>query len=56
MFDLAKRFRTEVKRLYPYNYYGTDCSTRFDAGIVNANGTPRPAYNVFVQNLARFRR
>jgi hypothetical protein len=56
MFDLAKRFRTYVKRLYAYNYYGTDCSTRFDAGIVNADGTPRPAYEVFQRNLARFRR
>jgi hypothetical protein len=56
MFDLAKRFRSQVKRLYPYNYYGTDCSTRFDAGIVNADGTPRPAYTVFQRNLANFRR
>jgi hypothetical protein len=56
MFDLAKRFRTNVKRLYIYNYYGTDCSTRFDAGLVNANGSPRPAYNVVVQNLRTFRR
>ena len=56
MFDLAKRFRSQVKRLYPYNYYGTDCSTRFDAGIVNADGSPRPAYAVFQRNLAKFRR
>ena len=53
---LAKRFRADVKRLYIYNYYGTDCSTRFDAGLVAANGTPRPAYNVVAQNLPRFRR
>jgi hypothetical protein len=56
MFDLAKRYRSEVKRLYSYNYYGTDCSTRFDAGLVNANGSPRPAYTVFQRNLANFRR
>jgi len=55
MFDLAKRFKADVKRLYDYNYYGTDCSTRFDAGLVNANGTPRPAYNVFKANLAKFK-
>jgi hypothetical protein len=56
MFDLAKRFRSQVRRLYSYNYYGTDCSTRFDAGLVSANGTPRPAYTVFQRNVANFRR
>ena len=56
MFDLARRFRSNVKRLYIYNYYGTDCSTRFDAGLVNANGSPRPAYEVVRRNLTRFRR
>jgi hypothetical protein len=56
MFDLAKRFRANVTRLYVYNYYGTDCSTRFDAGLVNANGTPRPAYTVFQRNLAKFKK
>jgi hypothetical protein len=56
MFDLARRFRSNVKRLYIYNHYGTDCSTRFDAGLVNANGSPRPAYNVVAENLPRFKR
>jgi len=56
MFDLAKRFRSQVKRLYSYNYYGTDCATRFDAGLVSANGTPRPAYTVFQRNVVNFRR
>ena len=56
MFDLAKRFRSQVKRLYSYNYYGTDCSTRFDAGLVGTTGAPRPAYQTVMQNLTRFRR
>jgi hypothetical protein len=56
MFDLAKRFKANVTRLYDYNYYGTDCSTRFDAGLVAANGTPRPAYEVFQKNLPKFKR
>jgi hypothetical protein len=55
MFDLAKKFSSNVKRLYIYNYYGTDCSTRFDAGLVNANGTPRPAYQTVVKNLPKFK-
>jgi hypothetical protein len=56
MFDLARRYRANVKRLYIYNYYGTDCSTRFDAGLVGLNGAPRPAYQTVVTNLQRFRR
>jgi hypothetical protein len=55
MFDLAKRFKANVKRLYIYNYYGTDCLTRFDAGLVNANGTPRPAYSTVAKNLPKFK-
>jgi hypothetical protein len=55
MFDLAKKFKADVSRLYIYNYYGTDCSTRFDAGLVNANGTPRPAYNTVLKNLPKFK-
>jgi hypothetical protein len=55
MFDLAKRFRADVSRLFIYNYYGTDCSTRFDAGLVNGNGTPRPAYQTVVKNLPKFK-
>jgi hypothetical protein len=56
MFDLAKRFRADVSRLYIYNWYGTDCSTRFDAGLVTASGVPRPAYNRVQSNLRNFRR
>jgi hypothetical protein len=55
MFDLAKKFKADVTRLYSYNYYGTDCSTRFDAGLVNADGSPRPAYQVYKSNLAKFK-
>jgi hypothetical protein len=56
MFSMARRFRRHVKRLYPYNFYGTDCTTRFDAGLVNADGSPRPAYAVFRREAARFSR
>lgn len=51
MFDLAKRFRSYVTRLYSYNWVGTDGQTRFDAGLSNADGTPRPAYDTVKKNL-----
>jgi hypothetical protein len=51
MFSLAKRYRSRIKRLYIYNWFGQPRNQRFDAGLVNPNGTPRPAYNTVRRNL-----
>jgi hypothetical protein len=51
MFSLAKRYRSRIKRLYIYNWFGQTRTNRFDAGLVNPNGTPRPAYNTVRRNL-----
>jgi hypothetical protein len=58
MFTLAKRFDAYIDRLYSYNWTPTpDCDTaRFDAGLVNPDGTPRPAFAVFQRNLKSFKR
>jgi hypothetical protein len=56
MFTLARKFRSDVRRLYAYNWHGTDCSTRFDAGLVRKNGTPRASYSVFKSALSTFLR
>lgn len=59
MFKLAKKFRKYIQRLYTYNWTPTptcDDSTRFDAGVVNPDGTPRPAYNVIKSQLANYKR
>jgi hypothetical protein len=45
MFSLAKRYRGRIKRLYIYNWFGQTRSNRFDAGLVNPDGSARPAYN-----------
>jgi hypothetical protein len=45
MFSLAKRYRSRIKRLYIYNWFGQTRSNRFDAGLVNPDGSARPAYN-----------
>ncbi|HEY1275688.1 MAG TPA: hypothetical protein VGF25_12280 [Thermoleophilaceae bacterium] len=45
MFSLAKRYRSRIKRLYIYNWKQPAGDNRFDAGLVRANGKPRPAYN-----------
>lgn len=56
MFTLAKKFRKDVKRLYSYNWQGTDCTTRFDAGLVRLDGSTRPSYDAFKKGLAGFAR
>ena len=45
MFSLAKRYRSRIKRLYIYNWFGQTRRNRFDAGLVNPDGSARPAYN-----------
>lgn len=43
MFTLAKDYRKDVDRLYVYQWSGTDCTTRFDAGLTRLDGSARPA-------------
>jgi hypothetical protein len=56
MFSLARRFRSDIKRLYAYNWQGTDCQSRFDTGLVRLDGSTRPAYDTFARGLRNFAR
>jgi len=57
MFRLARQFqRSGVQRLYAFSYWGNDCKERFDAGLVDADGTTRPGYTTFRNNLRNFRK
>ena len=55
MFDRAKKYDRYIERLYSYNWFGSDCD-RFDAGLVESNGAPRPAFTTFRSNLKSFRK
>ena len=55
MFTLAKKFRRDVDRLYSYNWFGANCQG-FDAGLVNADGSLRPAYSTFKSRARSFTR
>jgi hypothetical protein len=52
LFELPKRFHS-ITAIYHYQWQGTvpSPSTGWDSGLINPNGTPRPAYNV-VYNAA----
>lgn len=53
MFGLAERYQSKrrgtlsrITRLFIYQWFGAPLGARFDAGLVNPDGTPRPAYFV----------
>jgi hypothetical protein len=57
MFSLARTYRTSgVERLYVYNWTGPGCDARFDAGLVDAKGEPRPGYDYLRQALPNYLR
>jgi len=51
MFSLAKKYRRRIARLYIYHWRQPTYSNRFDAGLLQANGAPRPAYNTVLTML-----
>src|SRR3954471_6967954 len=59
MFSLARTYRPSgVERLYVYNWTAPPdgCDARFDAGLVNFDGTARPGYTYLRQKLPNFLR
>jgi hypothetical protein len=63
MFSLADTYdrrrsgmRSRITRLYNYQWTGVRRSARFDAGLVNRNGSPRKAYRQFKRSAAHFDR
>jgi hypothetical protein len=50
MFKIAGEF-PRIKRLYIYDWTGGYTSTRFDAGLMNAQYEPRPGYVVVCKQL-----
>jgi len=59
MFSLARTYRTSgVERLYVYNWTAppNGCDARFDAGLVNFDGSPRPGYTYLAAALPNYER
>ena len=59
MFRLANKYdtrrrgmRSKITRLYVYAWFGEPASARFDAGLMNADGSPRKAFSIFRRNAA----
>jgi hypothetical protein len=54
LFKLADTYKTRrsglrsrISRIYPYSWFGDARGARFDAGLLDPDGTPRRAYAVF---------
>ena len=63
MFQLADAFRnrraglrSRIARIYPYSWYGSPRGARFDAGLMDPDGSPRRAYHAFRKLVARRRK
>jgi hypothetical protein len=55
MFKLTRRYN-RLKRIYVYRWFGEPRSARFDAGLVDPDGSPRPAFNTFRRSIKRLPR
>jgi hypothetical protein len=55
-YDTRRRgMRSKITRLFVYTWFGEPRSARFDAGLVNPDGSPRKAFSVFRKNARRHR-
>ena len=54
-FSIANRYRSRIRRLYLYHWSIDFAGNRFDAGIVNADGSPRPAFHVVRRHRRQIR-
>lgn len=55
MFKIANKFRRSgVERLYIYNWKGAERDARFDAGLTNPDGSPRPGLEYVIKKVRRY--
>lgn len=62
LFQLADRYdsrragnRSKMTRVYYYRWFGEPANSRFDAGLTDVNGKPRPAFSTFSRVAKRHR-
>jgi hypothetical protein len=57
MFSIANRYRRSgIERLYVYQWTGPQRTARFDAGLTNPDGSPRPGYTYLRKKLPGYLR
>jgi hypothetical protein len=49
---LARQYRSRIERLYVYHWQQDTFGNRFDAGLLKADGEPRPSYHTLMRWLS----
>lgn len=55
-FTLARKYRAKIGRWYLYQWRGVPRGARWDSGVLEVDGTPRPGYRALTSGLAALRR
>jgi Glycosyl hydrolase catalytic core len=55
VFAEATRYQSKVQRVYLYQWFASSPTNRWDSGVLDAHGQPRPVYNVLMAHAALFR-
>jgi hypothetical protein len=54
IFAQAQRYRARVQRVYLYQWFASDPSNRWDSGVLDAQGLPRPVFDVLLAHRDLF--
>jgi hypothetical protein len=49
VFKQAIKYRSRIDRVYLYHWFGAGITNRWDSGVLDINGQPRPAYDVLLK-------
>jgi len=55
IFKQANLYRRKVDRVYLYQWFASPPSNRWDSGVLDAHGLPRPVFDVLFANRTKFR-
>ena len=55
VFAEAARYQSKIQRVYLYQWFASAASNRWDSGVLDAHGQPRPVFNVLMAHAGLFR-
>ncbi len=55
IFAQADRYRSKVDRIYLYQWFASSPTNRWDSGVLDVHGLPRPVYDVLEAHRSAFR-
>ena len=55
IFKQANLYRRKIDRVYLYQWFASSPTNRWDSGVLDAHGLPRPVFDVLLANRTKFR-